>query len=760
MTIFCHFMKHISDTFTSLCTTFANRDSGRAAPWPDFDQDNHRHRILRHSNTNVKNTRNMFSDYIYIKVSKLLGWTVTLCLCGAVTAGAKTKLPAYSTSNAAQSALSPEEKRPSAEDGSRLWLRQDIGANASVTLSLRHPTTTATLAADELRHAWRGKPVTLALHKERGLSPDGFKILCNENGILLSSPTEAGLLYGAYHLLRLQASGEPVRSVTESPAYTLRILNHWDNLNGTIERGYAGQSLWDWATLPAATERYTAYARANASIGINGTVLNNVNASPQMLSTEYLQKVKALADIFRPYGIRTYLSVNFASPMQLGGLATADPLDKAVVRWWREKVREIYQLIPDFGGFLVKANSEGQPGPCDYGRTHAEGANLLADALKPYGGIVMWRAFVYSPSDADRAKQAYQEFMPLDGQFRQNVIIQVKNGPVDFQPREPYSPLFTALKQTPTMAEFQITQEYMGHANHLVYLAPMWKEFFSLVPPSSLKAIAGVSNIGNTTNWCGHPFAQANWYAFGRLAWNPTLSAETIADEWLKQTFCSTEEFVKPVRQMMMESHEALVNYMMPLGLHHIFAWGHHYGPEPWCDVPGAREDWLPRYYHKAGKSGIGFNRSHTGSDAVAQYPDSLRLSYDDPATCPEKYLLWFHHLPWTYRMADGRTLWENLCSHYDQGVRQVRQFQKVWDQAEPYVDSFRFRDVQSRLRIQMRDAIWWKDACLLYFQQYAGMNIPADIDRPVHSLEQLQQIALPITNYECPSDSLLNRNR
>ncbi len=702
----------------------------------------------------------MFSDYIYIKVSKLLGWTVTLCLCGAVTAGAKTKLPDYSTTNAAQSTLPSEEKQPSAEDGSRLWLRQGSGANASVTLSLRHPTTTATLAADELRQAWHGLPVTLALHKEKGLCPDGFKIQCNKNSILLSSPTEAGLLYGAYHLLRLQASGETIRSVTENPAYTLRILNHWDNLNGTIERGYAGQSLWDWSTLPAATERYTAYARANASIGINGTVLNNVNASPQMLSTEYLQKVKALADIFRPYGIRTYLSVNFASPMQLGGLSTADPLDKAVVRWWKEKVREIYQLVPDFGGFLVKANSEGQPGPCDYGRTHAEGANLLADALKPYGGIVMWRAFVYSPSDADRAKQAYQEFMPLDGQFRQNVIIQVKNGPVDFQPREPYSPLLTSLRQTPTMAEFQITQEYMGHANHLVYLAPMWKEFFSLVPPSSLKAIAGVANIGNTTNWCGHPFAQANWYAFGRLAWNPTLSAETIADEWLKQTFCTTEEFVTPVRQMMMESHEAVVNYMMPLGLHHIFAWGHHYGPEPWCDVPGAREDWLPRYYHKADKSGIGFNRSHTGSDAVAQYPDSLRLSYDDPATCPEKYLLWFHHLPWTYRMADGHTLWENLCRHYDQGVRQVRQLQKVWDQAEPYVDSFRFRDVQSRLRIQMRDAIWWKDACLLYFQQYAGMNIPADIDRPVHSLEQLQQIELPITNYECPSDSLLNLNR
>lgn len=648
-----------------------------------------------------------------------------------------------------------------AENGSRLWLRQSGGAGASVEVLSRHASATLNIAAEELRQSWRGNPVILTIEKDKALAADGFKIVCSEGKIRVISPTETGLLYAAYHLLRLQESGQAIASTTENPAYTLRILNHWDNTDRTVERGYAGESLWDWEKLPhTLSESYKDYARANASIGINGTVLNNVNASPGILSAEYLNKVKALADVFRPYGIRVYLSVNFASPMVLDSLPTADPLDKRVIRWWKKKAGEIYGLIPDFGGFLVKANSEGQPGPCDFGRTHADGANMLADALKPHKGIVMWRAFVYSPSDADRAKQAYLEFKPLDGQFRPNVIVQVKNGPVDFQPREPYSPLFGAMRHTPLMVEFQITQEYLGHSNHLVYLTPMWKEFFGLVPPSTLKAVAGVSNIGSDANWCGHPFAQANWYAFGRLAWNPSLSSEAIADEWLRQTFSKEKEFVEPIGRLMLRSHEAAVDYMMPLGLHHIFAWGHHYGPEPWCNVPGARPDWMPSYYHRADDNGIGFDRSHTGSHATAQYPDSLCRLYDDPSTCPEQYLLWFHHLPWNHRMKSGRTLWDELCHRYDSGVQQVREFQKTWDRVESLIDAERFRDVQSRLKTQLRDAVWWKDACLLYFQEFSKLPIPYGIERPIHELEELKKIVLPISNFECPDSRLLNRNR
>uniref|UniRef100_UPI0035A0294B alpha-glucuronidase n=1 Tax=Prevotella heparinolytica TaxID=28113 RepID=UPI0035A0294B len=648
-----------------------------------------------------------------------------------------------------------------AENGSRLWLRQSGGAGASVEVLSRHASATLNIAAEELRQSWRGNPVILAIEKDKALAADGFKIVCSEGKIRVISPTGTGLLYAAYHLLRLQESGQAIASTTENPAYTLRILNHWDNTDRTVERGYAGESLWDWEKLPhTLSESYKDYARANASIGINGTVLNNVNASPGILSAEYLNKVKALADVFRPYGIRVYLSVNFASPMVLDSLPTADPLDKRVIRWWKKKAGEIYGLIPDFGGFLVKANSEGQPGSCDFGRTHADGANMLADALKPHKGIVMWRAFVYSPSDADRAKQAYLEFKPLDGNFRSNVIVQVKNGPVDFQPREPYSPLFGAMRHTPLMVEFQITQEYLGHSNHLVYLAPMWKEFFGLVPPSTLKAVAGVSNIGSDANWCGHPFAQANWYAFGRLAWNPSLSSEAIADEWLRQTFSKEKEFVEPIGRLMLRSHEAAVDYMMPLGLHHIFAWGHHYGPEPWCNVPGARPDWMPSYYHRAGANGIGFDRSRTGSHATAQYPDSLCRLYDDPSTCPEQYLLWFHHLPWNHRMKSGPTLWDELCHRYDSGVQQVREFQKTWDRVESLIDAERFRDVQSRLKTQLRDAVWWKDACLLYFQEFSKLPIPYGIERPIHELEELKKIVLPISNFECPDSRLLNRNR
>jgi alpha-glucuronidase len=615
-----------------------------------------------------------------------------------------------------------------------------------------------------LQQAWKGAPVRLVIQKDKQLQAEGFRIRHEDNKITLTSPTETGLLYAAYHLLRMQETGQNVveAQTTENPAYNLRILNHWDNMDRTVERGYAGQSLWNWEELPnTLSDRYKEYARANASIGINGTVLNNVNASPKILSAEYLQKVKALADIFRPYGLRVYLSVNFASPMALDSLSTADPLDKEVIRWWKNKVKEIYRIIPDFGGFLVKANSEGQPGPCDFGRTHAEGANMLADALKPYKGIVMWRAFVYSPSDADRAKQAYLEFEPLDGQFRNNVIVQVKNGPIDFQPREPYSPLFGAMQHTPLMAEFQVTQEYLGHSNHLAYLAPMWKEFFEFVAPASLKAVAGVANIGTDANWCGHTFAQANWYAFGRLAWQPSLSSGNIADEWLKQTFGSQPSDINAqLKKMMLDSHEAVVNYMMPLGLHHIFAWGHHYGPEPWCSIPGARPDWLPSYYHRADKQGIGFDRSSKGSNAVAQYPETLAKQYDNIDTCPEEYLLWFHHVPWSHRMKSGRSLWDELCHHYDNGVRQVRDFQKIWDAAEKYIDAERFHEVQSKLKIQARDAVWWKDACLLYFQEFSGMPIPYEIERPIHELKDLQKVHLPISNYECPTKELLNKNR
>ena len=571
-----------------------------------------------------------------------------------------------------------------AEDGSRLWLRQDGTANATVECLLHSPVLDKAQA--ELKQFWKGNPVSLQLFSDAehvALGREGYTIRTSGENIVLGSVSEAGLLYAAYHLLRLQAMGEDIASldIRERPAYDVRILNHWDNLDGTIERGYAGHSLWKWEELPGTvSSRYEAYARANASIGINATVLNNVNASPEMLSTDYLQKVKVLADIFRPYNIKVYLSVNFASPMVLGKLSTADPLDKNVSAWWKAKVREIYSLIPDFGGFLVKANSEGQPGPCDYHRTHAEGANMMAEALKPYGGIVMWRAFVYSPSDNDRAKQAYLEFQPLDGKFLDNVIVQVKNGPIDFQPREPYSPLFGAMKHTPLMVEFQVTQEYLGHSNHLAYLAPMWKEFFDYVAPNTIQAVSGVANIGDEANWCGNDLAQANWYAFGRLAWNPELTSEAIVQEWLKQTFTTDTKFTGPMEDMMMRSREAVVDYMMPLGLHHIFAWGHHYGPEPWCTIPGARPDWLPSYYHQADKEGLGFDRSHTGSNAVAQYPESLAKQFDSIDTCPEEFLLWFHHVPWKHQMKSGATLWDELCRHYEQGVKETRSFCQTWD--------------------------------------------------------------------------------
>ena len=629
-----------------------------------------------------------------------------------------------------------------AEDGSRLWLRFDNVSKPATITGVKGT------AMTELQTYWKGGPVLLK--RKKGLTNDSYTITSQKGKTVISAANDAGLLYGAYHLLRLQQTGQSCDNldISEQPAYDLRILNHWDNPNGTVERGFAGKSIF----LNPDPERMKIYARANASVGINGTVLNNVNAKPEALSTESLQKAKSIADQLRPYGIRVYLSINFASPIKVGGLKTADPLDADVIRWWKEKVNEIYKLIPDFGGFLVKANSEGEPGPQDFGRTHADGANMLANALKPHKGIVMWRAFVYAPQSPDRANQAYLEFMPLDGQFADNVIIQIKNGPVDFQPREPYSPLFTAMQKTQMMVEFQITQEYLGAANHLVYLAPMWQEFFSFVKPSSLKAMAGVANIGDNTNWCGHHFAQANWYAFGRLAWKPSLTSEQIAEEWLGQTFSLGSAVANSqLLNMMLASREACVSYMMPLGIHHIFAGNHHYGPEPWYAPRGVRADWTPPYYHKADSIGLGFDRTLTGSANVKQYPDELCRLYNDINTCPENLLAWFHHVPWDHKMKSGRTFWDELCHKYDDGVHEARRFLAIWDAIQPYVDAQRFEEMQRKLRIQARDSEWWRDACLLYFQTFSKRPIPQDVEHPVHNLDEMMRFRIPISMYENP---------
>lgn len=616
------------------------------------------------------------------------------------------------------------------------------------------------MARRELDREWKGSPVEF--RHDSGLKAESFAISRDGATIVIRSSNDAGALYGAYSLLRDSANIPR----EESPAFTLRLLNHWDNLDGTVERGYAGHSLWDWEALPdSISPRYEEYARENARIGINGTVLNNVNASPKILSHDYLVKVARLADTFRPYGIKVYLSVNFASPMVLDSLPTADPLVPEVAAWWKNKADEIYSLIPDFGGFLVKANSEGQPGPMDFGRTHADGANMLARALAPHNGIVMWRAFVYSPIDADRAKQAYMEFQPLDGQFDSNVIIQIKNGPIDFQPREPYSPLFGAMPQTAEMVEFQVTQEYLGHANHLAFLAPMWKEFFDYVDPSSLKAIAGVANIGDSECMTGNPLAAANWYAFGRLAWDPSLSSEQIAGEWIGDNLLTADKTMpdsiyNSLVDMFLTSRETVVDYMMPLGLHHIFAFGHHYGPEPWCDVPGARPDWLPKYYHRADSEGLGFDRTTGGSNAVEQYPEPLRSQLNGRDTCPEKFLLWFHHVPWNYRLQSGRTLWDELCLHYERGVLAAEDYRRRWQEAAPYIEPALHADVAERLRTQAGDAPWWKDACLQYFREFSRLPYPAGVTPPTRPLDELKKITLPITNYESPTPALLDSVR
>ena len=645
-------------------------------------------------------------------------------------------------------------------DGSQLWLGKQY-ANSCQVISQLPDDATAKIAKQELENNWRGKNVELKIDKSLNLG-EGYNIYARpaqqgdniqyEATITASNPI--GLLYGAYELIRLQntdayntGSGNQQNfskaiDETEKPQVGLRILNHWDNLDGSIERGYAGKSIFKWEEIKLGKngkggsiskslhDRLITYARANASLGINGSVLNNVNASPKMMTAEYINKVKVIANILRPYGIRVYLSINFASPMALGYTKTADPLDKKVQQWWKKKAKEIYATIPDFGGFLVKANSEGQPGPGDYHRTHADGANMLADAVKPYGGIIMWRSFVYGANHKgeDRVKQAVSEFKGMDGKFRDNVILQSKNGPLDFQPREPYAPIFDNIKQTPQIAELQITQEYLGQSKHLTYLAPMWKEFFGFVNPDRLVGISGVANIGDDANWCGHPFSQANWYAFGRLAWNPSLTAEEIAHEWLVQTYENQDErFTKPVEMMMMTSREACVNYMMPLGLHHIFKFDHHYGPEPDGFIASYPLEWCPVYYHKADAQGVGFDRSSKGTDAVGQYPEPYRSLYDNIETCPEEYLLWFHHVPWTYKMKSGSTLWQELCMKYNMGVAMVEVYRDFWHtSAKQYMKGHEqeWQHTDSLLNVQLENAKEWRETCLKYFQNYVSSTV------------------------------------
>ena len=685
-----------------------------------------------------------------------------------------------------------------AEDGYRLWQRYEKIKNPSLLQSYREALSevvvsggspTAAIVKEELRIGLAGLlgeqvPMSLSPNKANvlvagtpssstliaslglkdklsSLGDEGYLLLSIDNQgrklIVVTGNTDIGVLYGTFHLLRLIQTNEAIDSldVISKPKIQHRILNHWDNLDRTVERGYAGFSLWDWHKLPDYIDtRYLDYARANASIGINGTVLTNVNANALVLTEPYLIKAAALADAFRPYGLKVYLTARFSAPIEIGGLKTADPLDPEVNAWWKAKADEIYRHIPDFGGFLVKADSEGQPGPHNYKRTHAEGANMLADAVADKGGIVMWRAFVYShETPDDRAKQAYNEFKPLDGQFRDNVLVQVKNGAIDFQPREPFHPLFGAMPETPLMMEFQITQEYLGQGTNLAYLAPMYKETLEAdtyakgrgstvakvvdgtLEGHQLSAIAGVTNIGTDRNWTSHHFAQSNWYTFGRLAWDHSLSSEIIAEEWLRMTFNNEREFIKPIKTLMLESREAIVNYTTPLGLHHLMGWSHHYGPGPWIDNKH-RADWTSVYYHRADSAGIGFDRTATGSNALAQYFPPVQEKFSNLETIPQEFLLWFHHLPWDYKMASGNVLWDEMVYKYYEGVDKVREMQRIWDKMEPLVDAERFNHVKTFLVIQEKEAVWWRDACVLYFQTFSRRPIPAGLEKPEHSLE------------------------
>jgi alpha-glucuronidase len=690
-----------------------------------------------------------------------------------------------------------------AEDGYDLWLRYAPAAPAAAeqyrsrTTQLVMPVPSATLAAahaELLRGlaglTWRAPEAVAAVTREgavvagtaasspvvaglrldtRPLGNEGYLIrsvrVAGHAATVITANTDVGVLYGSFHFLRLLQTGQAIDAldVRESPRVKLRVLNHWDNLDGYVERGYAGASIWDWHTLPDYLDpRYTDYARANASLGINGTVLNNVNSHALSLTPMYLDKTRALASVLRPYGIRVYLSARFSAPMEIGGLQTADPLDPAVRRWWKDKADEIYRAIPDFGGFLVKANSEGQPGPQDYGRTHVDGANMLAEALAPHGGTVMWRAFVYSHEEPDdRAKQAYTEFVPYDGKFRDNVLVQVKNGPVDFQPREPFHPLFGAMSRTPLMLELQITKEYLGFATHLVYLGPMYEEVLAAdthargtgstvskvidgtLEGHALTGMAGVANIGADRNWSGSHFDQANWYVYGRLAWNPSLTARGIADEWVRMTFANDDRLVAPVVEMMMGSRQAAVDYMTPLGLHHLMGRGHHYGPGPWVQ-DGPRADWTSVYYHRADQDGIGFDRSATGSNAVAQYFPPVARQFGDVARVPEEFLLWFHHVPWDHPMASGRPLWDELVMRYARGVDYVRSMRFTWDRVASHVDAPRHAQVAAFLGIQEKEAQWWRDASIAYFQTFARRPLPEGQAAPPHPLAYYEALQFP----------------
>ena len=668
-----------------------------------------------------------------------------------------------------------------AEDGYRLWLRYD-GIQIK-TIAVYGQTATFAAIRDELKRAGLtqiegakasviiGSPETSTFISAlkwqadlKRLGPEGFRIRTVNNVIVIASTTDIGALHGTFHFLRLLQTDQPIDrlQIDQRPALKLRLLNHWDNLDGSIERGYAGKSLWNWDELPQRIDpRLRDYARANASIGINGTVLNNVNASSEFLTAKYLAKVAAIAGVFRPYGIRVYLSARFSAPMELGGLPTADPLDPAVIQWWNQKADEIYKTIPDFGGFVVKANSEGQPGPRTYGRNHVDGANMLAAALAPHQGIVMWRAFVYDMKPGyDRAGAAYENLQPFDGKFAPNVLLQVKNGPIDFQPREPFHPLFGGMPHTQVMPEFQITQEYLGFDNHFVFLASMWREFLDsdtfaggrgstvrrvvdgTLYRQRLTGIAGVANTGIDRNWTGHPLLQANWYAFGRLAWNPRISSEQIATEWTRMTLTHDANAVTTIVRMMLGSHEAAVNYMTPLGLHHLFWGGHHYGPAPWWDKE-KRDDWNPVYYHKADAFGIGFDRTKTGSNTLSQYSAPVRAQFADAQQCPEKFLLWFHHVAWDHKMKSGRTLWDELALHYQSGVDWVRATRVTWAKLSSAIDPERHAAIAQKLAIQERDAVWWRDACLLYFQTFSKRPLPSGVEQPAHALTDYKAKAL-----------------
>lgn len=689
------------------------------------------------------------------------------------------------------------------EDGYRVWLRYDLVEDAQKLSQYRQSikywvalddSPTINAAKEELQlglTGMLGQPVNgvssitsgtvvlgkasapelskLDFVKNNALSADDSYLIFTttidkKKVIVIAGKEDIGVLYGTFHFLRLLQTRQDIAnlSIQNSPKVKLRILNHWDNLDRTVERGYAGLSIWDWHKLPDYIDpRYKDYARANASIGINGSVVTNVNANALVLTPHYLEKVAALANIFRPYGIKIYLTARFSAPIEIGGLKTADPLDGEVRKWWKEKVTEIYKYVPDFGGFVVKANSEGQPGPQNYGRSHADGANMLAEALEPFSGIVMWRAFVYDSNvPDDRHKQAYSEFKPLDGTLKPNVMVQVKNGAIDFQPREPFHPLFGAMPKTPLMMEFQITQEYLGFATHLVYLATLFKECLDADTYSkgegspvakvidgsldnhSLTGICGVANIGNDRNWCGHPFAQSNWYSFGRLAWDHQLTAEQIADEWIRMTFTNDPAAIAPIKSMMMTSRETLVDYMTPLGLHHIMGFNHHYGPGPW--VKETRPDWTSVYYHRADSVGVGFDRTATGSNAVSQYFPPVEKMFSSLESCQEKFLLWFHHLPWSYKTKSGRSLWDALCYKYYTGVDSVRWMQRTWNNLEKKIDPERFNHVKMLLTIQEKEAVIWRNSCLLYFQTFSKLPIPAEFEKPEHDLEYYKKLSFP----------------